>query len=67
MKCPFRTVTQTQTNPRTGSIIVSTDYSDCIGTDCPYFGKPVKRFSDASLRWETVIKAECRRTEAKEV
>lgn len=41
MKCPFRTITRTeQLNTKAGTIEF-VDFPDCIGAECPWFGKKV--------------------------
>ena len=62
MKCPFRTVTTTEQFYAKEGSVTSTDFMDCLGSECPYFGIPIQKHSDSG-GWRTVIKPKCRRCE----
>ena len=63
MKCPFRTTTKTEQLYSKNGSVTSVEYAECLGGECPYFGRTVRRFSDATVRWETVTEPYCRRVD----
>ena len=65
MKCPYRTTTTIEELNTTAQIgrVERVEFADCIKEECPFYGRKAKRFSDASLRWETVIEPCCRRAD----
>lgn len=57
MKCPFRTITSVEKTPN--KTVVSNDYAECLGCECPYFGKKGTRHDQTGPYYVTVPK--CRR------
>ena len=48
MKCPYRTVKQTTPAPEdsgTRSLVVSHEFAECYGEDCPFYS-PAEPFGD---------------------
>ena len=61
MKCPYRTVeTVSETICEKKKTI---EFAECLKEECPFYGKKVKQFSDAAIRWETVTEPCCRRAD----
>ena len=61
MKCPFRTITKTETSYGSDSrnaatyckpidSVVTVDFAECIEKDCPYFGKMVYELTDNGMK-----------------
>ena len=71
MKCPFRTIKKVRflsyvTKVNETDYDETVEFAECLELECPYWGKKVKRLSDATSRWETVISPVCRRCEEDE-
>lgn len=63
MKCPFRTRTVEETD--ISIKVTSVEFNECLGSECPYFGKTVlERSPSGGIR--SVTQPVCRRVEMEE-
>lgn len=65
MKCPFRkTITKSIENSiYKNEEVTRVEFADCIGEECPFFGKQVTRFDERTMKHETVLRPVCRRAD----
>ena len=60
MKCPFRTITTTEQLYSKEGSVTKTDFMDCLGDECPYWGITVQQHRYTG-GWETVTEPKCRK------
>lgn len=65
MKCPFRTITtkSIENTVYKNEEVTHVEFADCLGTECPFYGKKVIRLNDCTMRRETVLTPACRRAD----
>ena len=61
MKCPFRTTTTVE--KLLNKTVIAKDYAECLKSECPYFGKKERHYSDTVQRVRTYIAEKCRRAD----
>ena len=67
MKCPFRTIRRVRylesaTRENVNDHDETIEFAECLGSECPYFGKSVLKHRDTG-GWRTEIDPVCRRVE----
>lgn len=70
MKCPFRTIRKVRyisyatnaTKQNTSDYDETTEFAECLGAECPYYGKTVMKHRPSG-GFQTVTSQICRRAE----